>query len=254
MDRQEEHGADWRDAQAYAPLIDADRSIFAWEWLRRDPDYRAAAARDGRDGRGVMSADHWGLHRFEDPSRAAPDARPLWRAEHHPFVLKAKAGALAAPFDAIELGRLAALTSFDAGHGSGEHWLLSDGLRAIRLDLIDGTASQGPVELRYILSGRASANGPLLALRRLLALAETGRFSRTLHPREAKARRWILALRTFDALAAGANQREIAAGLLSEDAAEARWRVNAGSLRSQVQRLTRAARCFADGGYRAFLR
>ena len=253
MDRQEDHAADWRDAQAYAQLIDADRSIFAWEWLRRDPDYRAAA-RIGKDKRGVKNADHWGLHRFEDPLRAAPDARLLWRAEHHSLVLNAKALAPAAPTDAIEFGRLAALATVEAGDAGGEHWLLSDGLRAIRFDLIDGTASEGPVELHYMLAGRASANGPLLALRRLLALAETGRFSRMLHPREPKARRWILTLRAYDALAAGATQREIAAGLLSEDAAEARWRVNAASLRSQVQRLTRAARCFADGGYRAFLR
>jgi hypothetical protein len=31
-------GFDWRDAAAYAPLLEADRSLFAWEWLRRDSD------------------------------------------------------------------------------------------------------------------------------------------------------------------------------------------------------------------------
>jgi hypothetical protein len=245
--------AEWRDAGFYAPLLDADRSIFAWEWLRRDPDYRAAA-RQAPDGEGGREAAIWDLHRFEDPDRAAPEARPLWRAGHHPYVLKAKAGATTAPSDAFDLRRLAALATVDTEHGEGEHWLLSDGLRAIRLDLVAGTAAQGPVELHYLLAGRVSASGPLLALRRLLALAETGRFSRTLHPREPKARRWILALRAHDALAAGASQREIAAGLLGDAAEEARWRVHAASLRSQVQRLVRAARGVADGGYRAFLR
>ncbi|HYJ53174.1 MAG TPA: DUF2285 domain-containing protein [Allosphingosinicella sp.] len=167
-------------------------------------------------------------------------------------MLKARAAPPASPSDAIELGRFAALATLDAGEG--EHWLLSDGLCTVRFDLIDGTATRGPVELHYLLAGRVSAHGPLLALRRLLALAETGRFSRILHPREPKARRWILALRAHDALAAGASQREIAAGLLGDAAEEARWRVHAASLRSQVQRLVRAARGFADGGYRAFLR
>lgn len=246
--------ADWKEAGAYAPLLDADRPIFAWEWLRRDPDYRAAAAFGAEDGAGAPAAALWGLHRFEDPGRGASEARPLWRARDHPYVLKAKAAPSAAPSDAFYVQRLAALATVDAEHGGGEHWLLSDGLRAIRLDLVDGTASRGPVELHYLLAGRASANGPLLALRRLLVLVETGRFSRTLHPRQPKARRWILALRAHDALAAGASQREIAARLLGDAAAEARWRVDAASLRSQVQRLVRAARGFAGGGYRALLR
>ena len=245
-------GAEWRDAGLYAPLLDADRSIFAWEWLRRDHGYRAAA-RQVREGEGVMDAARWGLHRFEDPDRAAPEARPLWRADHHPFVLRARAAPPASPSDAVELSCFAALATLSVAEGEGEHWLLSDGLRAIRLDLVAGTATQGPVELHYLLAGRASASGPLLALRRLLALAESGRFSKTLHPREPRARRWIRALRTHDALAAGANQREIAATLLSDAAEEARWRVRAASLRSQVQRLVRAARDIADGGYRAFL-
>jgi hypothetical protein len=246
-------GTDWRDARTFAPLLDADRPIFAWEWLRRDPDYRAAATIAAQHGKGDGDAAHWGLHRFEDPDRAAPGARPLWRAGHHPYVLKARAAPPASPSDAVELGRFAALATFDAGEGEGEHWLLSDGLRGIRLDLVDGTATRGPVELHYLLAGRASASGPLLTLRRLLAFAETGSFSRTLHPREPKARRWILALRANDALAAGASQRDIAALLLGDAAGEARWRVHAASLRSQVQRLVRAARAFADGGYRHFL-
>jgi hypothetical protein len=245
--------ADWRDAGAYAPLLAADRSIFAWEWLRRDPGYRAAAARPCREWEGAADAARWGLHRFEDPSRLAPEARPIWRAEYHPFVLKAKVDAPSMPSDAIEFRRLAAPATFDAGDRSGEHWLISDGLRAIRIDLVGGTAAIGPVELHYLLAGRASADGPLLALRRLLALANTGRFSRTLHPREPKARRWILGLRAHDALAAGARQREIAAELLNGEAGEARWRVNAASLRSQAQRLVRTARRFADGGYRGLL-
>lgn len=246
-------GADWKEAGAYAPLLDADRPIFAWEWLRRDPDYRAAAASRAEDGAGAPVAASWGLHRFEDPDSGAPDARPLWRAAYHPYVLKARAAPPASPSDAVEFGRFAAFATLEAAEGDGEHWLFSDGLRGIRLDLVDGTAARGPIELHYLLVGRASANGPLLALRRLLALAETGRFSRTLHPREPKARRWILALRTHDALAAGASQREIAARLLGDAAAQARWRVDAASLRSQVQRLVRAARGFAGGGYRAFL-
>ena len=60
-----------------------------------------------------------------------------------------------------------------------------------------------------------------------------------LHPRERRARRWVLLLRTYDALIAGASQREIAESLLGLDIAEERWRVTAGSVRSRAQRLVR---------------
>ena len=56
-------------------------------------------------------------------------------------------------------------------------------------------------------------------------------------------------LSAHDALAAGADQREIAAVLLSIDAAEPRWRNRSPSLRSQVQRLVRGARRMGSGGY-----
>jgi hypothetical protein len=134
-----------------------------------------------------------------------------------------------------------------------EHLLLSDGLRTIRVDVLAGSLARGPAQLFYLLAGFAAAERPLLTLRRLLALRRTGRFSRSLHPRETRAQRWVLALRAFDALATGAGQREIAALLLNREAGEPRWRSRASSIRSQSQRLVRSARRMANGGYRGLL-
>jgi hypothetical protein len=244
--------ADWRNAAAYAPLLGADRSIFAWEWLRRDPGYRAAAAQVG--GGNSAAPALWGLHAFELPHRTVPDARPVWRGDLHPHVLVATATKADKPPDAFDLSPLSRLVTLVREIEGGEHLLLSDGLRTLRIDIVEGRVAADPVELHYRLSGRNSAKGPLLALRRLLALCDKGSFSRTLHPREPSARRWILALRVHDALAAGAGQREIAAELLSDAASEARWRVHAASVRSQVQRLVRATSALGRGGYREFLR
>ena len=249
-------GVDWRDAEAYAPLLDADRPIFAWEWLRRDRSYRRAAdaAANGLCERSGSDPGRWGLQAFESPAKAAPDARPVWRGDLHPHVLVAAATKPARLAEAFDLSRFAQLATLVRAGDGAEHLLLSDGLRTIRIDIVEGSVEAGPVELHYRLSGRESAKGPLLALRRLLALCDQGRFGRSLHPREPGARRWILALRVHDALAAGAGQREIAAALLGAAASEARWRVQAASLRSQVQRLVRARRALASGGYRNFLR
>jgi hypothetical protein len=245
----------WRDADAYVPLLAADRSFIAWEWLRRDPAYRLAVACGTEAGAGAAGSERWALHRFEDPALTVPDARPFWRASRHPSVLSAVARVGRAAAEMIDLPSFGCMATRIPGEkGRGEHWLVTDGLRAIRLDLLKGSAAAGPVELQFLLTGRTSVTAPLLALRRLLALAQHGAFSRGLHPPEASARRWVMMLRAYDALAGGANQREIAAELLSDAAGGERWRVNASSVRSQVQRLVRAARQFGDGGYRTLLR
>jgi hypothetical protein len=254
----EDHDVDWRDAQAYAPLLDADRSIFAWEWLRRDRAYRAAARAAAFGGAAVCCErprpEHWGLHAFEGPELAAPHARPVWTAQVHPPVLMAVAAGAGSGADAFDLGQFRSIATLVRTAAGREHLLLSDGLRTVRLDILAGSIDAGPVNLRYLLSGLESSEKPLVTLRRLIALHKTRHFSLSLHRREVRARRWVLSLRAFDALVAGADQRKIAAVLLSGMAVEPRWRSHASSLRSQVQRLVRTARHMASGGYRALLR
>lgn len=253
---------DWRDAGAYALLLEADRSIFAGEWLRRDPSYQAAAEQasvqsPGGQPSGVepqLYPEHWGLHAFVPAELAAPLARPIWRARDHAYVLAVRAEKVGSPADRIDMNGLPSLATSMAAADGQEHLLISDGLRSIRLEVIEGSVLKGPVKLRYEIAGFISAEPALLVLRRLLAFRVAGRFSKGLHPAEARAQRWVLVLRIHDALATGANQREIAAQLISSTAPERRWRSEAPSIRSQVQRLVRGARAMMNGGYRALLR
>lgn len=246
---------DWRDAAAYTPLLDAERSLFAWEWLRRDPRYRAAAQNGA--GTTITASDacaaEFGLVAFERPCLAVPLARPVWRAETYNFVLPVDlCGRAAAAADEIDVDRLHDLVRVIADE-RGEHLLLSDGLRSIRLDGPARAFSTGPVCLSYSIQGLFSAEASLLTLRRFLALCRSGSFSRSLHRREAKARRWIMMLRAHDGLIAGADQRQIAEQLLSSSVAEPCWRSRESSVRSQVQRLVRSTRGLAAGEYRLLL-
>ena len=249
---------DWRDAAAYAPLLHADRSFIAWEWLRRTPAYRAAAerARDASVGRHVGgpgdAPEHWGLHDFVPPHLATPVARPIWSADAYPHVLRVETGPARGDED-FDLERVAAMTSLVGAADGREHLLISDGLRVIRVDVLEGTVAAGPARLHYRLSGLASAERAVLTLRRLLAFWRTGRFCRSLHPVEARARRWALMLRAHDALASGADQRAIAEVLLSAEAGEPRWRCRVPSLQSRAQRLVARARHMSSGGYRELL-
>jgi hypothetical protein len=245
---------DWRSKADYAALLDADRPLFAWEWLRRDPAYVEAWSRAAASGpsEGLLEAQRFGLVALEDPGLAVPTARPLWRRDAHPFVLqtaRAPGGCAEDRFDARRFSALATLVSTPLA----DHLLLSDGLRSIRLDGEAGLFGGGPVTLAYALQGFGRAERPLLTLRRLLALSRSGRFSRSLHAREARSTRWVRLLRTWDALQSGASQREIAQILLSASAAGADWRIREPSLRLQAQRLVRLARAMAAGGYRALL-
>src|SRR3546814_14711585 len=73
------------------------------------------------------------------------------------------------------------------------------------------------------------------------SLATDGELPTSLKPREARAPRWILELRTADAIATGATQHEIAQAFFGSAVASERWRKESSPYRSRVQRLVKAA-------------
>jgi len=245
---------DWRDASAYEALLEADRCAFAWEWLRRDPNYRAAAyaALGGNSavGAGASRPEDWGLYAFERPHRPTPRARPMWTRTVHPQVLTAQAVQL--PPTDFDLTRFAANATLLVGSG-GERLLLSDGLRFIRIDLSAGTLRKGPRRLRFLLDNSEGVDAAILALRRFIVLRQTGAFSRELHGPGPRGRRLQLLLRTADAIARGASQREIAEALLVPREMPAAWRDELPTVRMQVRRLVRGAAQMQAGGYRSLL-
>lgn len=122
-----------------------------------------------------------------------------------------------------------------------EHWLLSDGRWIVRLDIHEGTLLGGPVLLQHRLTGFHSADAKVDTLRQLSALAQRGAVPLSLLPRERPAPRWVLELRTADAILSGASQQDIArtfyGAAVSED-----WRSENDSYRLRVRRLVRTAR------------
>jgi hypothetical protein len=161
----------------------------------------------------------------------------------------------AADPDSVQVEALAPW--FWAAHDprSGEHVVLSDGYRHIRLDIAEGSLAAGhPVRLHYQLSGVSIVEPKLLPLRRLLHLCQRGRFARSLFPPDPKIERWLMALRVHDGLLAGASQREIAAVLFGAERVDCDWAGASDSLRTRVRRLVREARALVAGGYRLLLR
>lgn len=229
--------ADWRDQASYASLLACDRRAFAWEWLRRNCAYRSAVES------GTSDPNAFGLVAFADPDLSIVDARPIWAPNIDPQVLQSYVhGYVAKAADQFDIRALADFVSVEVVDDSTEHWLLSNGKWCIRIDLHDGTLLGGPLLLDHRMRGMASAEPKLVALRRLIALSHHGELPVGLHPKEVRAPRWVLELRTADGLAAGATQHDMARLFFGQSVAPHRWRVESASYRLRVQRLTRAAR------------
>lgn len=73
----------WYPTAAYLYVLHLDGPALAWEYLRRNPDYR----RDWlRRRRRPDAAQAWGLRLLEDPALDARDAHPVWFPDHDAVV------------------------------------------------------------------------------------------------------------------------------------------------------------------------
>lgn len=138
-------------------------------------------------------------------------------------------------------------------HEDGEHVLIADEPRCIRIEVCSGTMLAGPVRLNYHLPGDAHVEARLLTLRRLTALCRLGRFPWTLFPPERRAQRWAMSFRAWDGRQAGASHREIAHVLHGEAAVHHHWYGRSDYMRTQIKRLLRTANTLIDGGWRHLL-
>jgi hypothetical protein len=235
---------DWLRPSDYEELLAIDRRAFAWEWLRRSKDYRAAWQNwMSGEGSDRLQARRFGLERFEDPCRPSPAARPIWSVEADPGVLPVRLSNLfAAEGDRVDLLRLASFVTLDVADDDTERLLLSDGRHFVRLDVVEGTLIGCPGSLAYLIEGGAGLREPLTTIHQLIGLMSHHRFAQPKPPRSRRRQRWILELRVADALAAGASQQEIARVLFGDAISATRWRIEAPAYRQRVQRLVASAR------------
>lgn len=234
---------DWCDGTAYAVLIGAERSAFAWEWMRRSAPYRAAWSAFCRGATLTPDPRLFGLERFEDPALRIPEARPIWSAGIIDNVLMAHVAHPAAPkSERIDLRLLARLVTICIDRDGQEHLLLSDGRHFLRIDVIVGTLIGCPASLTFLLEGLTQLDRPMLAIERLVRLVRKGRFGREAYASLERQKRWILELRAADALAVGCNQQQIARTLFGSSISAERWRIESAPYRRRVQRLTARAR------------
>lgn len=256
----------WRDRARYDRLLGFDRATWAWQCLRRSM---------GRDPAPPRAAS-WRMLRADPPlclltigrtmrRRMMPLAvmddlagfagHVFWCADQHAPVLAVHATPVpsgeADVFDLRALGHPVVVLRHRDG---GEHVLIADGPRCIRIEVCSGTLLGGPVRLDYHLPGDADVEARLLTLRRLTALCRLGRFPRMLFPPERRARRWAMALQAWDGRQTGASHREIAIVLHGRQRVHCDWLGTSDYLRTHIKRLLRTADALIGGGWRHLLR
>jgi len=249
-----DHAAHWHPAAAYLYVLHLDGPALAWEYLRRNPNYRLDWRHHHIDGRQPNDelASRWRLRLLEDPERDARDAQPAWIPDPDKLVVVRRDDDPADQAALFQFWRL-----------PGRKRLIHDGTRlmltcqlagcVLRLGLSttleEGVAHAYAVRAGHRLGERWRAIETELAIldaatAHRVALA-TGRPGRTplLHMRT---------LQALDGTLAGASQREVAEILFGLVTVAERWDVD-GDLRAQVRRLLRRGRILMAGGYNRLL-
>lgn len=253
--------AAFRCAENYEWMLPLPRTSWAWEWLRRNPDYHASWVRWqelGARGATVGAVDgRWPLVRLEDPGLDARTASVFWRRDACREVLP-----------------LAATTAF----GKGEprffqldhvrcHVVLHPEPDLDRLNVV--FAEEGRF-FQLLICGAAQLDtgtlltpilpaphlraGRLQAIRRFNDLMATGTLRPSLYPAEHRNARLLRVVQALDGALAGVPHRDIAVALFGEARVAEEWHGSANYLRDYVRRAIAHGRELVQGGYMRFLR
>ncbi|MFG8723593.1 DNA -binding domain-containing protein [Pseudomonas aeruginosa] len=236
--------AHWFPTAAYLYVLHLDAAGLAWEYLRRNPDYR----NHWRHCRQQQDAGRrWGLRVLEDPTLDARAACPAWFPEPDAFMQ------LYPDFDpppnspSFELWRLA-----------GNKHLVHDGKRLMLIarqpmwsacfTLAPGL-EDGMAYAYAIRAGPRSCERCEVLSTQIAQLDAASVTAVALARPSAAALQEVHTLQTLDAIQAGASMRQAAEAVYGVNAVASEWYADSG-LRSRLRRLVRRGQALMTGGYR----
>jgi hypothetical protein len=239
----------WRASAAYLYVLLLDSPSLAWEYLRRNPDYRHDwhAAPEG-----FASATRWGLAALENPYLNARLAQPLWQPQPEGLLCLTAAEhqlANAARFSIWTLpGRK---TLFHKR--CGLRLTLHIGGRIVRVDLRADLGED--MALAYVIAAGPHAALQWQAARGLRSLLE-GASQDTVCVTAARPTRAAIAhmrsLQALDGTLAGASHREVAEAIFGIRRVAEAWHPDS-VLRAQTRHWIHRARGFMQRDYRSLI-
>jgi hypothetical protein len=246
---------DWRLAQTYAGLEAADAADFAWEFLRRNREYRVEYDTLRRGATVELIAkfrERWGCSFPADPNLAFNAQSVFWAPEFMPTVLNVADTSWKAASPSYRLD-LTTLSGNDLRQASdGWHALVR--LKGIthRLFFRTRPTKGNPISVELALDADfATQSRAALSLWSALHKRPMGRARPTLTLQ--RRHRLALVVRALDGRLEG-NTYRVVAGVLfgKERASERAWKSN--DLRTRTMRLVESGLSLMRGGYRALLR
>jgi len=230
----------WYPTAAYLYVLHLDAPALAWEYLRRNPDYR----RDWLRRQRRPDTARWGLRFLENPALDARDAHPAWFPDHNGVQLVPDVDP---PPDA---------TVFSFWHLPGHKQLIHDGKRLMlmadwpgnRLRFALAPGLEDGMAVAYAVRA-GTAQSSLRHLASNITTATQAAPVAVTHSRPTAAALLELhTLQALDATLAGASLREVAEGLFGVDAVAADWYAD-GDLRARVRRLVRRGDALMRGDH-----
>jgi len=262
------HGAkDWRDRESYAYTACFSLREWAWEFLRRNPDFiedwkkaRNEYGFYGQDGATTtflamtnnLSLRKWGCIYASNPEQDSRSASVFWCPDICLGVLRLKAE-LAKGGDGFTLHNIHSPSVVLELKDGGQHILFAHDGCWLQI-AIEGADILKPGKFSLSLSqDRRTSQETRRLLRCFDDLRFSGRIMSSHFQPTAHGRRLRFVLQALDGLLGGADQREIAVALIGKKRVEADWRHPIRSLPDRIRR-TISRGCFLmRGGYRRFL-
>lgn len=229
------------------------RRGWAWEFLRRHPEYRSDFRKNRHD---VVMAAKWGLLHFSDPAADAFKAAVFWRPEDCsevlPLIISSDISVQSLPFtlDALSCQIHRAVQP----EMRRQDILLAQEGRFVQLSIFGNGSIEGAHLVTAALDDPATIMARTASLRRLNDLLFCKTMRSSLYPPEGRAPRLINVLTALDGWLAKDTQRDIAVSMFGAERVQREWQDPRQNLRDQVRRAINYGQSLMRGGYRQFLR
>ncbi|HEY5238565.1 MAG TPA: DUF2285 domain-containing protein [Rhizomicrobium sp.] len=261
---------DWTNGDLYACTEKFSRRQWAWEFLRRNPAFRAAwnAAQSdygiaGYDGSTPMIVSQhdtpclaaWGCLYCSSPDQDASNATVFWNPDVCVHVLKLHGFPLSAKLEATPflLRDIACPSTLLEMPSPPQHLLFLAGGRSLQL-AIEGSDVMKPVRLMINSAPhKALASAQFRSLQCFNDLRLSGRLYDSHFQRDPISSRMRQVLRMLDGALSGATQQQIAEKLLGENYTSEHWHAPGRPVRDHVRRALRRGYAMMNGGYRKLL-
>ena len=255
---------DWRNENSYNYTAKLTRAGWAWEFLRRNPefrnDYARVKAKTSKVRRGKLRVSEmpelkrWGVSWCDPPGENALRANVFWHADACNHVLPL-IGSRSAGERVLENAFAAVIANArHLGSREGRHLLLCDGAHRLQLQMRGCRAGRTGLLLTPAVICPRLVSTRLRLLSCFNDYLRAGKLLSKYFPLEPRQRRLRVVLQALDGSLCPACHRDIAIALYGAERVRSTWTDPRAHLRDTVRRAVRSGNALMNGGYLRLLR